>query len=99
MSMIFNCSACLSKETLEIRFDKRGRPYIKCFGCGLHLFISSEKTFSGILFFGKLLDEFNEIQLNQLREFAKSFMVQCLPQGFEIVKEKERKVVSDVKSE
>ena len=45
----FHCFACLSAPPygIEVRFDKRGHPYLVCSSCGLRCFVRA-KSFGGI---------------------------------------------------
>ena len=39
-----SCPFCMAEGIAELRLDKRGNPFFKCFGCGTIAFIHSDKV-------------------------------------------------------
>jgi len=50
-----DCLMCLGDGTCMMKLDKRGRPYLTCFGCGTRTFIHSAKGLIGPRLLGKML--------------------------------------------
>lgn len=44
---VFDCICCLGLSCAEMRYDKYGRPYIRCVQCGTRVFISSAAGLRG----------------------------------------------------
>lgn len=51
-----NCTFCLSRGSQEVRYDKRGKPYLICNGCGARSFLRSRAAFRGPTLLSRLID-------------------------------------------
>lgn len=51
------CVFCLAGNGAEVRFDKKGRPYVSCRSCGARSFLPSIHALRGIAVAPQLLDE------------------------------------------
>ncbi len=60
------CTFCLEPDVMEIRFDKNGKPYAICQGCGARAFFRGSVSFRGVLF----VDDFVR-QCADIREFQR----------------------------
>jgi len=44
----FACFLCLQPDAQEVRFDKRGKPYLTCQSCGSRTFLASTQCWRGL---------------------------------------------------
>jgi len=51
------CPFCAHATGLEVRLDKRGRPYVQCGSCLTRAFLRSRKALAGVLGLGAVIDE------------------------------------------
>lgn len=60
MDGTYRCIFCWEPEAMEVKYDKKGRPYIRCALCGVRAFIHSPRSYFGL----KLV---SNISLNNVR--------------------------------
>ena len=51
------CVFCLAGNGAEVRFDKKGRPYVSCRACGARSFLPSIHAMRGLAVGPQLLDD------------------------------------------
>lgn len=51
------CVFCLAGNGAEVRFDKKGRPYVSCRSCGARSFLPSIHAMRGVAVAPQLLDD------------------------------------------
>ena len=55
--LLHRCVYCLTNNSAEIRFDKRGKPYTTCRACGSRSFFQSIHACRGLAVMPDLLEE------------------------------------------
>ena len=55
--LVHRCVYCLTGNSAEIRFDKRGKPYTTCRACGARSFFQSIHACRGLAVMPELLEE------------------------------------------
>ena len=55
--LLHRCVYCLTSNSAEVRFDKRGKPYTTCRACGSRSFFQSIHACRGLAVMPELLEE------------------------------------------
>jgi hypothetical protein len=55
--LLHRCVYCLTGNSAEVRFDKRGKPYTTCRACGSRAFFQSIHACRGLAVMPELLEE------------------------------------------
>lgn len=65
----FSCSLCLTDNSVRMRLDKRGRPYLVCGACGSRTFMPSAEALRGLVLLQPAVREFIQaIKAAQLQQ-------------------------------
>jgi len=65
-----DCLFCLNQGSLELKRDKRGRPFLRCWSCGVMAFIKTERSFVGLKLFGNLIPQMMQEHGNNYNAMA-----------------------------
>jgi len=44
----FGCLHCLTDGSCQMKLDKKGRPFTRCWSCGTMVFLHSDRAFLGL---------------------------------------------------
>ncbi len=42
------CLFCLAPEAMSVKFDRRGKPFLRCYACGVRAFMPSLQALNGV---------------------------------------------------
>ncbi len=42
------CLFCLAPDAMSVKFDRRGKPFLRCFACGVRAFMPSFQSLNGV---------------------------------------------------
>ena len=59
---------------MQVKIDKKGRPFLHCNLCGTNVFLRNEKSIVGAVFCGSIIDEMTSAQLVEMRHWVSAKM-------------------------
>jgi hypothetical protein len=60
MDLAFGCPFCMGATSLDLKFDRKGRPYASCRACGTRAFLRGEMAMNGLAIVSPLVQATSE---------------------------------------
>lgn len=73
------CILCFSPDGMEVRADRRGRPYCTCAACGSKVFLRGARSFRGVIYFGDYLSRVDATELARQVDASGKVLVPVAP--------------------